>query len=84
MASIPTSQKHKLQRRAYNIDRPTPVVRRSPGPPLHRPPAAWTYWELRCPWQGGKQDWKTLPTSLFTANTVEDFWMCYSRTPKIT
>ena len=47
------------------------------------PSAEWSYWELRSPWQGKAQDWKALPTPLFTADTVEDFWMCYSRTPKI-
>jgi hypothetical protein len=51
--------------------------------PFPPPPAEWSYWELRSPWQGKAQDWKALPTPLFTADTVEDFWMCYSRTPKI-
>lgn len=43
----------------------------------------WTYWELRNQWQGNKQDWSTLPTSLFDVDTVEDFWICYNRCPKI-
>lgn len=48
--------------------------------------AGWTYWELRNEWKtrgSQKQDWKELPTPLFDVDTVEDFWICYSRCPKI-
>jgi hypothetical protein len=47
---------------------------------LHTP---WTYWELRKKWYRG-QDWTQLPTTLFTVDSVEDFWACWSRVPKIT
>jgi hypothetical protein len=49
-------------------------------------PAGWTYWELRCEWKttsNKKQDWKELPTPLFDVDTVEDFWVCYNKCPKI-
>jgi hypothetical protein len=48
--------------------------------PLH---TGWSYWELRKKWIS-RQDWKDLPTTLFTVDTVEDFWACWSRVPKIT
>ncbi len=50
------------------------------------PLAGWTYWELRCEWKATnnkKQDWKELPTPLFDVDTVEDFWVCYNKCPKI-
>lgn len=88
---IPTQQKHKLQRSAYWPNEHCYCIGRS----FHLRQlllrfliycmfAAWTYWELRAPWQGKGQDWGSLPTSLFDADTVEDFWIRYIKTPKIT
>ncbi len=58
----------------------------SPPAPSSLRPAGWTYWELRTEWKTAgnkKQDWKELPTPLFDVDTVEDFWVCYNRCPKI-
>lgn len=32
----------------------------------------------------GVKDWNELPLKLYTFKTVEDFWMCWKRTPQIT
>ncbi len=68
-----------------------PDLPRAASPPFPVfPSAGWTYWELRNEWKnvgpgarGPRQDWRELPTPLFDVDTVEDFWVYYSRTPKI-
>lgn len=55
--------------------------------PQHKLQNEWAMWELRKKDREsgiGVKDWNELPLKLYTFKTVEDFWMCWKRTPQIT
>ncbi len=58
-----------------------------PPPSQHKLQNEWALWELRKKDREsgiGIKDWNELPLQLYTFNTVEDFWLCWKRTPQIT
>jgi Eukaryotic initiation factor 4E len=50
----------------------------------HRLESEWTMWELRkADARVGLRDWTQLPLPLYHVGTVEDFWICWKRAPRI-